>query len=135
MKKSLVFMFCVLVLSFGLFAQSTFHGIWDFYFNWGCQPGQYSLVTITFNSSGTFATSEGFTGKWYQINDQLISWEYNTYGTTYSGTKVGFVMTGMMFYPAGNSTGCWYCVKKVIPSSGVKEAIQKPKQNSAGGKG
>ena len=132
MKKFLVVLFCVGVLSVGLSAAQTFEGTWDFYFDWGCN-GSYAHVTITFKNDGTFKTSENLTGKWYQLENQII-WEY-TNGTTYEGTKVGAAMLGMMT-TTQNSQGCWYCVKKLlmlfkkardikVDSGGKKIMIQK----------
>jgi len=110
MKKSLVFMFCVLMLGISLCAVN-FSGTWTYYFRWNCN-GPYSQTTITFNTNGTFTWGTQFAGKWYQIEDHNITWEF-TNGTTYSGTKVGGVMTGMMMYTLNPpTTGCWYCVKQ-----------------------
>jgi len=110
MKKSLVFMFCVSVLGLGLWADS-FLGTWTFYYRWYYnQP--YVQTTITFNNNWTF-TCGSLTGYWYPFEDHNIIWKFAN-GTTYSGTKVGGVMTGMMMWLISTdppTTGCWYCVK------------------------
>ncbi|MCU0286699.1 MAG: hypothetical protein MUF15_09890 [Acidobacteria bacterium] len=113
MKKLLMLVFCILVLGLGLSAQS-FVGTWDFYYRWGCD-GAYTQTTLTFNADGTFSSGTTLSGKWYQIENSSIIWEY-TNGTTYAGSRVGYVMSGMMMYTPSPTTGCFYCVKQGLRS-------------------
>lgn len=106
MKKFLVIV-CTMVLSLGLYATSVV-GTWNYYYDWGCNGG-YSTTTITFNTNGTF-TAGSLSGKWYQVESQII-WEFKN-GTTYAGSKVGGVMSGMMATTWSTLKGCWYCTKK-----------------------
>jgi hypothetical protein len=115
MKKFLAVV-CTLVLSAGLYAATSVVGTWNFYYDWDCNGG-YASTTITFNNNGTF-TSQSYTGTWYAVESQII-WKYPS-GTTYAGSKVGGVMSGMMATTWSALKGCWYCKKQAYVSMAPK---------------
>lgn len=111
MKRSLLLISLALLLVVGLSAES-FTGTWDIEYCWGCGATEYQSATITFTGTtyGTF-TCGTYTGSWHSSDGCQITFEFEN-GTTYSGTKVGKSMQGMM-NTVGTSRGCWYAIKRV----------------------
>jgi hypothetical protein len=109
MKKSFVFLALTFVLAIGLSA-ATFEGTWDLYFDWGCD-NNYSSTAVTINSDGTFTCGTSMSGEWFETDDCKIIFQFSN-GTTYSGTKVGRAMLGMMATTWSTLRGCWYAVRR-----------------------
>jgi len=110
MKKSFVFLALTLVLAISLSA-FPFEGTWDLYFDWGCN-NNYSSTTITFSDTdNTFTCGSTLSGEWFETDDCKIIFQFSN-GTTYSGTKVGRAMLGMMATTSSSLTGCWYAVRQ-----------------------
>ena len=82
-------------------------GVWSLNFSWGCD-GSFTRVNLTFNGDGTFTSSAGKKGRWYE-QEGVIIWKY-TNGTTYGGTVSGPSYQGIMStLDAGNpGSGCWH---------------------------
>jgi hypothetical protein len=109
MKKSFVFLALTLVMAISLSAW-TFEGTWNLYYDWGCN-NSYSSTTMTINSDGTFTSGTSLAGEWFETDDCKIIFQFSN-GTTYSGTKVGRVMLGMMATTYSTLRGCWYAVRQ-----------------------
>jgi len=114
MKKLFILIGLSLVLTIGLSAQFT--GSWTLHYDWWCN-NTYPTATLVISggpTTGTFSCA-GFTGDWYSEDGSKIVFIFGN-GTTYSGTRVGGAMLGMMTTVFTNSTqGCWYANKNLNP--------------------
>ena len=121
----------------------TIAGEWKLYFDWGNSETFYP-TSICFNRDGTFSHTAGTAskpwGKWVQV-DSIIMWQFalssglnGYFATTYSGSKVGNVMIGVMIYgnPSRIYKGRWYAIKKGTSLYNGKEG--KPEFDFAGKK-
>ena len=110
----------------------TIAGEWKLYFDWG-SSGTYYPTSICFNGDGTFSHAAGTAsnpwGKWVQV-DNILMWQFalssglkGYFATTYSGSKVGNVMIGVMIYgnPSRVYKGRWYAVKRGVKLYSRKE--------------
>ena len=121
----------------------TIVGEWTLYFDWR-HGGTYYPASICFNSDGTFSHTAAIAskawGRWVQV-DSILMWQFalssglNGYiAATYSGSKVGNVMIGVMIYgnPSRIYKGRWYAIKKGTNLYNGKEG--KPESDFAGKK-
>jgi Zn-dependent metalloprotease len=82
-------------------------GNWILHYSWG-PTNNYALVSLTFNSNGTF--SGGATGKWSQQDGTLLL-SFDSGPAKYAGTLDGNIGTGAMSTFSGLE-GCWYLSKQ-----------------------
>lgn len=113
MKKLLILIALSVFLTIGLSAQFT--GSWTLHYDWWCN-NTYPTTTLVINggpTTGTFSCG-GFTGDWYSEDGSKIVFIFPN-GTTYSGTRVGGAMLGMMTTVFATSTqGCWYAESNTV---------------------
>ncbi len=93
---------------------------WWCYYDWGC-TGSEPVAGMRFYADGTFKTSEGADGKWYQANGAIMwifSKSNNGYKTTYSGKIVNRdAAQGVMVGSYNGDDGCFTLVHQAKPSN------------------
>jgi hypothetical protein len=110
-------------------------GQWTLHYSFGCS-GTYNQATVTFNSNGTFRTSDGFSGQWALLAGN-VHWVYEpTPSAVYSGNVIGGAMAGMMTNFHIGAQGCWYATTATIPAAAATEKKVEGAQqlDSSGGK-
>lgn len=91
-----------------LAAEVSVAGGWTLTTDWGCDGSITGSFTVTFNANGTWTSSGGNNGRWYQVGSMVV-WNFaNVANLIYSGNLSGSWMSGVQGYPtAGGSTGCF----------------------------
>jgi hypothetical protein len=86
-------------------ATSSVVGTWSLNYDWSCN-GNDGTVTKYIYGDGTWEDSEGYSGTWTQVGNQVTI--VYTSGTTYTGTinAAATYMSGTMVSYTG-ATGCW----------------------------
>ena len=107
-------------------------GQFSLHYSWGCS-GTYATSTVTFNANGTFATGDGFSGKWSQTNGNIL-WRYNGDSAIYAGVVNGGAIVGNMANFAASNHGCFYCSKPTASLAAGAAAGAEQDHDSAGEK-
>jgi hypothetical protein len=94
-------------------------GTWQFFFSWGCN-GNYVGEGITFNGDGTWSSTEGFNGRWDELNGEFIL-NIAGYATVYAGNVEGNAGVGIQTTFAGDN-GCFYMIRESPPPVPAKKA-------------
>jgi hypothetical protein len=110
-------------------------GEWTLFYSWGCS-GSYGQTTVTFNSSGTFKTGDGYAGQWAVVGGNVQFVYEPTPSAVYSGNVTGAAMSGMMTNFHIAAQGCWHATMPKIPADAAteKKVEQAAQLDSGGGK-
>lgn len=92
-------------------------GKWQLNFDWDCD-GTYTTTFLTFNADGTWTGGEFVSGRWMELNGQLI-FNHDNAPAVYFGNVVGSVASGTMT-DFGKGNGCWYMIRHA-PVAPAKE--------------
>lgn len=89
-------------------------GNWLLQYDWD-SAGTYDSVNVTFHSDGSWRSSEGFQGRWEQV-EGLLQLNFTDSPVVYTGLVASSLVTGNMT-TFGGPRGSWFMVRQDPPAA------------------